>query len=191
MAKKKKKSTAGIFFSFFLKAIVIILGLVILAMGAYLVKYTLTEEDKASEQELDDNVLVDVDDDIFLASDTDVVEEGAEDMLFDSEEGEGDIKTDEKIVVLNATETSGLAAAWKEKLAEAGFEKIEIGNYFGSKLDTTRIVVTEDGKGDNLKAIVTNATLETGDPSSVECDANVDGAKAIIIVGKSDDIVSQ
>ncbi|MBO4864389.1 MAG: LytR C-terminal domain-containing protein [Eubacterium sp.] len=191
MAKKKKKSTVGIFFSFFLKAIVIILGLVILAMGAYLVKYTLTEEDKASEQELDDNVLVDVDDDIFFASDTDVDEEADEDALFDNDEGADDIKADEKIVVLNATETSGLASAWRDKLKEAGYENIEIGNYFGNKLDTTRIVVMEEGKGETLKALVPNATLETGEASSIECDANVDGAKAFIIVGKSDDIVSQ
>ena len=53
MAKKKKKSAAGIFFLFFLKAIVIILGLVILAMGAYLVKYTLTADNKEKDQGFD------------------------------------------------------------------------------------------------------------------------------------------
>ena len=57
-----------------------------------------------------------------------------EKLLFDNEEGAGyrrskDIASDDKIIVLNATETAGLAAAWKEKLSEEGFSKVETGNY--------------------------------------------------------------
>ena len=87
MAKKKKKNAAGIFFLFFLKAIVIILGLVILAMGAYLVKYTLTADDRKQEQEFDESLLVDSDRDELLASDTDSSKPENENLLYDDSDG--------------------------------------------------------------------------------------------------------
>ena len=195
MAKKNKKNPAGIFFLFFLKAIVIILGLVILAMGAYLIKYTMSADNKKSEQEFDDSMLVDNDHDDLLASDTD--SSLSEDkLLFDNEEGavteaSKDIASDDKIVVLNATETAGLAAAWKERLAEKGFTKVETGNYLGESLEKSKIVVTEEGTGNNLSEIISGASVENGSADSVDCDADKDGVKAFIIIGNSDDIVSE
>ncbi|SNU07068.1 LytR cell envelope-related transcriptional attenuator [Lachnospiraceae bacterium] len=195
MAKKNKKNPAGIFFLFFLKAIVIILGLVILAMGAYLIKYTMSADNKKSEQEFDDSMLVDNDRDDLLASDTDSALSDDK-LLFDNEEGavteaSKDIASDDKIVVLNATETAGLAAAWKERLAEKGFTKVETGNYLGESLEKSKIVVTEEGTGNNLSEIISGASVENGSADSVDCDADKDGVKAFIIIGNSDDIVSE
>ena len=195
MAKKNKKNPAGIFFLFFLKAIVIILGLVILAMGAYLIKYTMSADNKKSEQEFDDSMLVDNDRDDLLASDTDSALSDDK-LLFDNEEGavteaSKDIASDDKIVVLNATETAGLAAAWKERLAEKGFTKVETGNYLGESFEKSKIVVTEEGTGNNLSEIISGASVENGSADSVDCDADKDGVKAFIIIGNSDDIVSE
>ena len=53
MAKKKKQSAMGLFFAFFLKAVVIILGLVILAMSAFLVKTVIMAKDTESQSEAD------------------------------------------------------------------------------------------------------------------------------------------
>ena len=192
MAKKKKKNAAGIFFLFFLKAIVIILGLVILAMGAYLVKYTLTADDRKQEQEFDESLLVDSDRDELLASDTDSSKPENENLLYDDSEGsQADLGADDKIVVLNATETSGLAAAWKDKLAEAGFTTIETGNYFGGSQDSTRIVYTEEISSSKIAELFPEATVETGTQDNIECDLDKDGVKVFIIIGNSDDIVSQ
>lgn len=192
MAKKKKKNAAGIFFLFFLKAIVIILGLVILAMGAYLVKYTLTADDRKQEQEFDESLLVDSDRDELLASDTDSSKPENENLLYDDSEGsKADLGADDKIVVLNATETSGLAAAWKDKLAEAGFTTIETGNYFGGSQDSTRIVYTEEISSSKIAELFPEATMETGTQDNIECDLDKDGVKVFIIIGNSDDIVSQ
>ena len=192
MAKKKKKNAAGIFFLFFLKAIVIILGLVILAMGAYLVKYTLTADDRKQEQEFDESLLVDSDRDELLASDTDSSKPENENLLYDDSEGsKADLGADGKIVVLNATETSGLAAAWKDKLAEAGFTTIETGNYFGGSQDSTRIVYTEEISSSKIAELFPEATVETGTQDNIECDLDKDGVKVFIIIGNSDDIVSQ
>ena len=60
MAKRKKKQSAvGIFFSFFLKAVVIILGLVILAMSAYLVKELISMKNNETEAKADDSAFED------------------------------------------------------------------------------------------------------------------------------------
>lgn len=192
MAKKKKKSAAGIFFLFFLKAIVIILGLVILAMGAYLVKYTLTADNKEKDQGFDESLLVDSDRDELLASETDSDRAKDENMLFENEDGAGgvvEIASDDKIIVLNATETSGLAATWKQKLSEEGFSSIDTGNYLNGAQDTTRIVVAEGYSGDKLLNVVSDASVETGNVDEVACDCDTEDVKAIIIIGTNNDIV--
>lgn len=192
MAKKKKKSAAGIFFLFFLKAIVIILGLVILAMGAYLVKYTLTADNKEKDQGFDESLLVDSDRDELLASETDSDGAKDENMLFENEDGAGgvvEIASDDKIIVLNATETSGLAATWKQKLREEGFSSIDTGNYLNGAQDTTRIVVAEGYSGDKLLNVVSDASVETGNVDEVACDCDTEDVKAIIIIGTNNDIV--
>ena len=195
MAKKNKKNPAGIFFLFFLKAIVIILGLVILAMGAYLIKYTMSADNKKSEQEFDDSMLVDNDRDDLLASDTDSALSDDK-LLFDNEEGavteaSKDIASDDKIVVLNATETAGLAAAWKEKLEEAGFKNVQTGNYLNGYLDSSKIVVAKEGSGGNLKNFLPNAKMESLSPDEIAMDASPGDAKAVLIIGNSDIITSE
>ena len=58
-SKKKKNSTAGLFFTFFLKAIVIILGLVILAMSVYLVKQIILQKNSEADSISDEAVFED------------------------------------------------------------------------------------------------------------------------------------
>ena len=195
MAKKKKQSAVGIFFSFFLKAIVIILGLVILAMGAYLLRYTLTAEaENEDEVTVDESVLVSGSDDP-LASGSDADDYDA--LLFDGEaetveSAESvDLSYEDKIVILNATDTKGLAGAWKDKFVAAGFQNVEVGNLFGNSWENSKIIVTEEGSGSNLNTVIENAPVEFGSPDSIECDAAMDGAKAIVIIGTDNDIVSQ
>ena len=73
-SKKKKGSTAGLFFTFFLKAIVIILGLVILAMGVYLVKQIIHQKNSEADSISDEAVFEDDNqiDDLMIAPVTDV-----------------------------------------------------------------------------------------------------------------------
>ncbi len=196
MAKKKKQNAVGIFFSFFLKAIVIILGLVILAMGAYLLKYTLTiEENKEEEKTVDDSVLINENAEDALASATDP--DGYDELLFDGETETQDatgtigLNYEDKIVVLNGTETKGLAGAWKERFEAAGFTNVEAGNCFSTSVETSKIVVTEEGTGGNLDTVIEDVPIEYGSADTVECDVSKDGVKAFVIIGKDKDIVSQ
>ena len=193
MAKKKKKqSAAGIFFSFFLKAVVIILGLVILAMSAYLIKEVISQKTNTSTESEDDSAFEDDQEDELLnnASDGDA-------LLFDSEEESTEetaaeestgtsLSKDAKIVVLNATDTAGLAAVWKETLVVQGYTNVEVGNYTNGILDTSKIVVSQEGTGADLQQILPNAKLETLPANEVSCDVSTDGVEAFLIIGNSD-----
>ena len=171
--KNNQPSAAGLFLSFFLKATVIILGLVILAMGVFLIKQIIslknTESEKASDEAVfeDDNQT----DDLMMASSGD-----SDKLLYDGDgsvqDGSGtrELGFDASIVVLNATETEGLAGAWKEKLEAEGFSNIQCGNYTNGYLDTSKIVVTSENTGGNLQRYMPGATMETLPGDQVSCD---------------------
>ena len=197
-SKKKKGSTAGIFFTFFLKAIVIILGLVILAMSVYLVKQIILQKNSEADSISDEAVFEGDDqvDDLMMASSGDAADE----LLYEGEGAEGDnqngssaksLAFDDSIVVLNATETTGLAGAWKEKLEALGFTNLQTGNYTGGLLENSKIIVTEENTGGNLKDFVPNMEIETLPADQVPCDVAPDGVKAYIIIGNSDNILAE
>ena len=197
MAKRKKKQTAlGLFFSFFLKAIVIILGLVILAMSAYLIKAVLSTKASESEQTAETDAFEDDQNDELLTAEA--TQDDA--VLYEDETAAGEetaaatteLAMDASIVVLNATETAGLAAAWKDKLTEQGYTNIQTGNYTGGNLDTSKIVVLTEGISTNtIQGLVTNATFEVGSADSISCDVSSEGVQAYVIIGGSDNILAQ
>lgn len=82
-----------------------------------------------------------------------------------------------KIIILNSTETSGVAAKWKETFQGRGYEVLEIGNY-SPQLDKTRIVVKEDGQGEEFLDYFSEAELHTGKVP--------EGADAQIVIGTGD-----
>lgn len=196
MAKRKKKQSAvGIFFSFFLKAVVIILGLVILAMSAYLVKELISMKNNETEAKADDSAFEDDQEDDLLtnASDGDAV-------LFETDEETTEaaettdtaaLSKDASIVVLNATETAGLAAVWKETLEVQGYTNVQVGNYTNGTLDTSKIVVVEEGTGSALQQILPNAKMETLPADQVSCDISTEGVQAFLIIGNADNSLGQ
>ena len=95
--------------------------------------------------------------------------------------------TEAKILVLNSTETKGLAAAWADKLKAAGFTNVETGNYSAEELTDSKIVVTEEGMGQDLVSQFSNAAVTVGEaPSGI--DVSTDGYSIFIIIGTADDI---
>lgn len=82
------------------------------------------------------------------------------------------------IEVLNSTETAGVAAGWQEKLNNAGFNVTQIGNYEAETLTGTKIIVTQEGMGQDLVGQFRNATVEVGTISS--------GVEIQIIIGTDD-----
>lgn len=197
MAKRKKKQTAvGLFFSFFLKAIVIILGLVILAMSAFLIKAVISTKQSESDEISEGDAFEDDQSDELLTAEA--TEDDA--VLFEDESAQGEdsgaikseIAMDASIVVLNATETAGLAAAWRDKLTEMGFTNLQTGNYTGGTLDTSKIVLlSPDISADTIQGAVSNATVEQGSAEDVPCDVSSEGVQAYVIIGGSDNILAQ
>ena len=196
MARQKKRSAFGIFCSFFLKAMVIILGLVILAMGTYLVwhaiKYSTQDDVELSEEEaLMDNQK----DDLMMSTKTDaelLYDNGDDTSLFIDESAAESISYDDYIIVLNATETAGLAGAWRDKLAENGYTNVVAANYLDGYLDRSKIVAIDDVNIATIRNLMNDPEAENNTIDSVNTDAeNLEGVKAFIIIGRNDDILSE
>ena len=66
------------------------------------------------------------------------------------------------IEILNSTKVNGLASAFQNKLVEQGMNVIRIGNYDGATLENTRIIVKEEGYGEDLLEYFKDADIEVG-----------------------------
>lgn len=70
------------------------------------------------------------------------------------------------IEILNSTGINGLASSFQEKLVEQGMNVISIGNYSDSMLEQTKIIVKEEGIGEDLLQYFKDATIEVGELSN-------------------------
>lgn len=182
----KRQSPVGLFFSMFLRALVIILGIAIIIFGiVFLTKVMKGGGDKATTSApttVDENVLT---------------EAGVrDDLLGNTEETttapvEGDttetmqMSYDKKILVLNSTESSGLAGRWCDKLNSYGYANTEAKDYMET-LTTTRIVSTTEGVGEDLVQYFNGATYEVGTVTENVYEST-EGYDIVIIIGTNDD----
>ncbi len=67
------------------------------------------------------------------------------------------------IIVLNGSRINGLASATQTKLNADGFSVNQIGDYTDETLTHTRIIVKEDGIGNDLAGYFTDPEIVTGD----------------------------
>lgn len=82
------------------------------------------------------------------------------------------------IEILNSTGINGLASSFQEKLVEQGMNVISIGNYSDSTLEHTKIIVKEEGYGEDLLLYFKDATIEVGNLRN--------GVDICIILGTND-----
>lgn len=86
---------------------------------------------------------------------------------------------DKKIEIYNSTNVSGLAKKWKTTLTNAGYTNIsKVANYDGSTISNTKIIVSQDGMGQDLVGYFSEATVEVG--------SLPDGVDIQIIIGSAD-----
>ncbi len=78
---------------------------------------------------------------------------------------------DRKIEVLNGSFTNGKAAEFRDKLQEAGYNVTQIGTYTGNKEEYTRIIVSEESVGYDLKKYFNSSKIEI---SSKDLDEDID-----------------
>ena len=82
------------------------------------------------------------------------------------------------IQILNASMVQGLAASYQNRLEADGYKVDSIGNYTGTTSEVTRIVVREEGIGEELLSYFNGATMEVG---TIEGESDI-----VIILGTKD-----
>lgn len=181
MSGRKQQTVAGLFFSMLLRAAVIILGLAIVAFGAFFVMQALkgnTAKDTPATT-LDENALTDSQvDDLQITPSTEAETTEA------AQEAETVSATDRKILVLNSTDIAGLAGRWCDTLNANGYANTNASDYTEALADT-KIVAREDGVGKELVQYFANASYEVGTVTS-NVTESTDGYDVVIIIGASD-----
>lgn len=173
--EKEKESAVGLFFSMFLRAAVIVLGLIIILFGlVFLLKISKRNTDKGPETTVGDNVLTEA--------------EAHDELLYNGENGTQGTVSDShnlKILVLNSTQTAGLAGRWRDELNSKGYANVDVSDYSNAQTNS-KIFVKQEGTGQDLIPFFNGATYEIGtitegtsaDPGSYDI---------IIIIGSNDD----
>ena len=87
------------------------------------------------------------------------------------------------IEILNSTNINGLASSYQEKLIEQGMHVVRIGNYENETLEQTKILVKEEGMGQDLLSYFKDADIEV---SQLESDMDIS-----IIIGSQDGDMSE
>ena len=192
----KKPATSYLFFGAFLKAVVILLIFVILGMGAYLTKNLIQIYKNGVTTEIDESVFSNdnqVDDLLMATPDEADTEETVEEASSDEAEEDQGITT--PVVVLNGTNTPGIAGYYQQKIQDLGYSNVTAANYQpvdGATSANTKIYVSAEGMGEDMKVLFADPTYITGkidSSTAIDNDGNpLDLSKTdiIIVVGESD-----
>ena len=189
---QKKRSAAGIFFSFFFRAVVVILAIVILALSVVLIRGVIRGKKLRAKNQsktvVDESVLTEHGDPDELLTNEGGTTEFVDDAS--TEDGLGDdsnVASSEncKIVILNATDVNGLAGSWTTRLEDAGYTDVSAANSYNN-YDHTSILVAEEGMGTDLLKFFPDAVISVGSLTVNETDAELGGVQIFIIIGESD-----
>ncbi len=179
---KKKQSATGLFFSMFLRAIVVILAIVIVCLVVALIRSLIHNKGKNTDDTGTGSSAVSTeiqDDPLITAAPTESTTE---------KPAPADVNYGIKIVVLNGTSTNGVAGAWKEKLNTAGYTAVEAANYSGTT-GKSLVYHKTAGAGAELEAYLKEPQVIENFESS-NTDADISEADVVIVIGTNDDIVS-
>ncbi len=183
----KKQSAAGLFFSMFLRAIVIIMGIIIIGFSIFFlmkVKQDKKKEPATPATTVGQNVLTEVEaPDELLTGEPSSETEATEAV---SEEGEVQLDAhNAKILVLNSTDVMGLAGRWCATLNEDGYASTTASD-FHTNLDKTVVYSKQEGVGTELVNYFDGASYEVGDAPQGASISTAD-FDIVIIIGNSDD----
>ena len=181
----KKQSKGSLFLSVFLKAVVIILGVVIIglavALTSILIKNKNNKKTATEEATVDESVfLPEEDEEASFTTPTDTTNTSAE-----APAATDDVKN-LKVIVLNASGMGGVAGTFAKKLSEDGFTNITAANYLPGLLEKTTICISDESQRDVMKAYYPDAEVKVGTLGAADTDADLTDAKIIVIIGVSD-----
>ena len=175
------KKALKLFGEVFLKAIIVLLGIAIVVFAIYFMIQVFGGGNKNKDGNSGDAGGISTQD--LIASDDTTADTSSSDSSEDASSEEPQTvepisSVGHTIEVLNSTDTAGVAAGWRDKLNEAGFNVTQVGNYETETLTNSKIIVSQDGMGQDLLQYFPNATIEVGTIDS--------GVEIQIIVGTSD-----
>ncbi len=180
----KKQSAANLFFSMFLRAIVIILGIIIFVLSIVVAGKAISRSRaKQGQTTVNDSILTEVegrDDLLYNTTEAQTTQETVEDVPEDVTSS-----TDKRILVLNSTETVGLAGRWCERLAGEGYTNTEKSDY-STPLTNTKIVSTTEGVGRDLLRFFKDASYEVGTVTEGTLE-DTQYYDIVVIIGSEDD----
>ncbi len=192
---KKKNNVAGLFFGSLLRAFVVIGALVIVALGVIIVKQVVSTGEKKSKSGTNTSNYADGDRDELLTAEP-KKKEDADDKSDDDKKKEDNKKTisgsidyNVPVIVLNGTETPGLAGEWVNRLKDAGFTNVQPGNYFSETTGTK--VYSSDGSGAALTELFNDAESVKGMIDQVETDVPLSDGQIVVVISSSDDVLSK
>ncbi len=176
---KKKQSASGIFFSMFLRAVVVILAIVIACLIFALVRSLIHGKNAKDESSANTGAVAteNQSDPLLTAAKTEATTEAPQ------------VDFGIKVAVLNGTQTNGLAGAWKEKLNGMGYTSVEAGNY-QSTTEASKIYILKEGKGAEFASYFNGATTETTEFNAADTDVDIKDLDVLVVIGTKDDILS-
>ncbi len=197
-----KKTILRVFGEAFLRSMVVLMAIVILGFSAFFIIKVRSDKKQLAARETTEAGSTYSDEELQAMLDKENAGDTKEDADASTEEitteevtteeaVEEIASTDKKIIVLNSTNTSGLAGKWQSKLTSEGFPNVGAGNYSAGAQSQTKIYVKEEGMGQDLLTYFSGAAVEVGTPDSGACSVTkgsitLDDADIIIVIGNSD-----
>lgn len=186
--ENKKETVASLFLAMFLRATVIITGLMIVVFSVVYVVKLFERGNKndakstSASSEIEDTGV----DELLGNTATVEATEGGNEATTEASLVDA---TSSKIAVLNSTEITGLAGAWCENLNAKGYADCTPSD-FSEPYTNTRIVAKLDGVGKELVSYFAGATYEVG-TLTTGSEEDLTQYDIVIIIGTSDNIVAE
>ncbi|GEM_PF-6394706 len=197
---KNKKSMGSVFLFMFLRTVVIILFLVIVAMGVLLgmqirqakknkkateARKAVSQNGSADEKQVDELLTAD-------GSTGETVDDGQnteEQPVTAQDKPDDGTDYDLSLAVLNGTYAEGLAGAWVERLTAKGYTNLHAGDYSDYTSQTT-VYIMDENVTTGLTAVFPDAVFIYGSPEAEYVGMDLSGLQAVLVVGESDNIVN-
>ncbi len=184
----KKQSMVGLFFSMFLRATVIILGIAIAVFGVVFVSKVMKKgpENKTPATTASPHVLTEAEghDELLYVDPSQTTEYVTADEVTEYTEPQPTMSYDANILVLNSTDEIGLAGRWCDTLGGFGYNNTSASDY-NTPQEYTRIISTNPELGTDLVQYFNNASYEVGTVTTGSSEPT-DGYDIVIIIGIAD-----
>lgn len=161
----RRQNPAQLFLSIFLRAAVIILGIMVVVVGGLLIGRGVRKHIKGDDVEplttanVGNLTEVGTHDDLLMNTTELTTEIATEETTVEENYSSS---TDKMILVLNSTEQIGLAGGWCSKLNDNGYGHTDASDY-STPLSVTKIVAKEDGVGKDLLQYFEGAEYTVGE----------------------------